>query len=303
MSGKTEIYFKPDVHAPYLLAAWPGIGNIGLIAINYLKNALMAEEFGRIQPWQFFFPKEISIKNGVLQDIDFPAGSFYYKKAERDLIIFIAEAQPNEEDEIYNIANLVLDVAAEFGCKRVYTAGAAVSSVHHTAWPRVWAVPNESSLIGEIRTCKNTILMSDLEGKTGGGNITGLNGVLLGVAQKRKMEGICFLGEVPMYVAHFPGPYTILYPKASKVILETLTENLGIQINMNNIKAFANNVEREIEGIYQNLPAVIREELDKLKHIVYENNEEAHGPITDEEKEKIVREVEEFFKRGGKHDD
>jgi len=303
VSGKTDMYYKPDIHAPYLLAAWPGIGNIGLIAINYLKNALVAEEFGRIQPWEFFFPKDITIKDGVLQDINFPAGKFYYKKAKRDLIIFLAEAQPSEEDEIYDIANLVLDVAVEFGCQRVYTAGAAVSPIHHTARPKVWAVPNEGALIGEVRTCKNTILMSDLEGRTGGGNITGLNGVLLGVAQKRKMEGICFLGEVPMYIAHFPGPYTILYPKASKIILETLTENLGIQIDMSNINAFANNVEREIEGIYQNLPGVIREELDKLKHINYANKEDVQGPITDEEKERIVKEVEDFFKRGGKHDD
>jgi len=303
VSGQTELYCKPDIHSPYLLAAWPGIGNIGLIAINYLKNALVAEEFGRIQPWEFFSPKDIIIKDGVLLDVNFPAGKFYYKKAKRDLIIFLAEAQPNEEDEIYDMANLVLDVAAEFGCQRVYTAGAAVSSVHHTAQPRVWAVPNKGALLEEVRTCKNTILMSDLDDRTGGGNITGLNGVLLGVAQRRKMEGICFLGEVPMYIAHFPGPYTIPHPKASKIILETLTENIGLQINMSNISAFANNVEREIEGIYQNLPAVIREELDKLKHIIETNKEEIQGPITDEEKEKIIREVEDFFKKGGKHDD
>lgn len=301
MSGKVRIFKKPDVREPYLVAAWPGIGNIGLIAVNYLKNRLAAEEFGEIEPWHFFFPKGVTIKNGVLQDMEFPTSKFYYQQGKRDLIIFLAEMQPSEEDEIYEMASLVLDVAAEFGCRRVYTAGAAVAPIHHTARSRVWAVPNDRALLGEVKRFPNTIVMSDLEDREGRGNITGLNGVLLGVAAKRKCAGICFLGEVPMYVAHFPGPYTILYPKASRSILEVLTESLGVQIDMSNINAFANNVEREIEGIYQNLPAVIREELDKLKKIDYVREAEP-GPITEDEKDRIIKEVEEFFKRGGKYD-
>lgn len=301
MSGKVKIFKKPAVRDPYLVAAWPGIGNIGLIAINYLKNRLEAEEFGEIEPWHFFFPKGVTIKNGVLQDMEFPTNKFYYKKAKRDLIIFLAEMQPTEEDEIYEIANLVLDVAVEFGCRRVFTAGAAVAPIHHTVRPRVWVVPNEQALVGEMSNYLNTILMSDLDNHGGQGNITGLNGMLLGVAKERMLEGVCFLGEVPMYVAHFPGPYTILYPKASRSILEVFAESLGVQIDLSNINAFANNVEREIESIYQNLPPVIQEELDKLKQINYAKETE-RGPITDEEKERIIKEVEEFFRRGEKHD-
>jgi proteasome assembly chaperone (PAC2) family protein len=300
MSGKLKITREPDVHDPFLIAAWPGIGNIGLVAVNYLKNRLGAEEFGELEPWHFFFPKGVTVKNGVLEEMEFPSCKFYYQKGQRDLIIFLAEMQPGEEDEIYEMANLVLDAAAAFGCRRVYTAGAAVAPIHHTARPRVWAVPNDRGLLDEVKRLPNTIVMSDLEDRAGRGNITGLNGVLLGVAAKRGLPGICFLGEVPMYVAHFPGPYTILYPKASRSILEVLADHLGVQVDLGNITAFANNVEREIEGIYQNLPAVIREELDKLKHFGYVRQEAEPGPITDEEKERILKEVEEFFRKGGK---
>lgn len=303
MPGKLRIAKTPDVLDPYLVAAWPGIGNIGLIAVNYLKNRLGAEEFAELEPWHFFFPKGVTIKNGVLQEMEFPSCKFYYKKGKRDLIIFLAEMQPGEEDEIYEMANLVLDAAVAFGCRRVYTAGAAVAPIHHTARPRVWAVPNDRGLLKEVKRFPNTIVMSDLEDREGRGNITGLNGVLLGVAAKRGLPGICFLGEVPMYVAHFPGPYTILYPKASRSILEVLAESLDVQIDMGNINAFANNVEREIEGIYQNLPAVIKDELDKLKQIGHAKQETEPGPITDEEKERILKEVEEFFKRGGREHD
>jgi hypothetical protein len=301
MGRKYKIFKKPETHDPYLIAAWPGIGNIGLLAVNYLKNGLGAEEFGEIEPWHFFFPKTISTEKGILQGMDFPASKFYYKKAERDLIIFLGEAQPGEEDVIYEIANSVLDVAEEFGCKRVYTAGAAVAPIHHTVKPRVWAVPNKKSLLEEVKGYRNTIVMSDLGEREGRGNITGLNGVLLGVARKRNLEGICLLGEIPMYIAHFPGPYTIMYPKASQSVLEALGYGLRIRIDTGDIKALADSVERKVEALYGSLPSEIREELDKLKHVGYVQPTEP-GPITEEEKEKILKEVEEFFKKGEKYD-
>lgn len=301
MGDKFKIFKRPETRDPYLVAAWPGIGNVGLQAVNYLKEGLNAEEIGEIESWNFFFPKNISIKNGVLHEMEFPANKFYYKKGERDLIIFLGEAQPGEEDVIYELANCVLDVAEEFGCKRVFTAGAAVAPIHHTVKPRVWAVPNKKSLLGEVRGYRNTIIMNEVGEREGRGNITGLNGVLLGVAKKRNLEGICLLGEIPMYVAHFPGPYTILYPKASQSILEAFTSGLRTDIEMKDIKAFADSVERKVETLYESLPSEIKEELDKLKHVSYVQPTEP-GPITEEEKEKIIKEIEDFFKKGEKYD-
>jgi proteasome assembly chaperone (PAC2) family protein len=120
------------------------------------------------------------------------------------------------------MANLVIDVAEKFGCRRVYTSGAAVAPIHHTMKPKVWAVPNSKSLIREIRGYSNTVLMSDIEERGGQGNITGLNGLLLGVAKKRGFEAICVMGEIPIYLQGFPFPY----PKASKSVLEVLNTYL-----------------------------------------------------------------------------
>ena len=299
MTGALKFSKKPEINDPYMIAAWPGIGNIGLIAVNYLKNRLEAEEFGEIEPWHYFFPKVVSVKDSVLQEMEFPANKFYYKKAERDLIIFLGEMQPAGEEEIYEIANHVLDVAEEFGCRRVYTAGAAVAPVHHTSVPRVWAVPNKWELVDEARGYPNTIIMSETGERGGRGNITGLNGVLIGVAKKRNLGGICLLGEIPIYIAHFPG-HTILYPKASEAILELLSTSLKVEVDLANINVYAKNVEMEIDFLYESLPLPIRIELDKLKYASYVRQTDP-GPITEEEKEKIIKEVEEFFREGREH--
>ena len=74
-----RIFKEPDVKEPVLLACWPGIGNIGLVAVDTLRKELGAEEFGDIEPWDFFYPNKLIIKKDELVDIEFPTNKFYYK--------------------------------------------------------------------------------------------------------------------------------------------------------------------------------------------------------------------------------
>lgn len=286
--AEVRFYSRPRLRSPILIAGWPGIANIGLTAVNYLQAKLGARRFAEINPEPFFFPRKIFIDGGLLRDMEFPEGTFYYCRGEPDLIFFIGEALPHEEAKIYSLANLILDVAEKFGATRVYTAAAAVASIHHSLEPRIWAVPNTPKLLSELKSY-NVVLLSELEERRGSGNITGLNGVLIGVARERNLEGACFLGEIPVYIAHFP----LQYPKASRAILNILTAVLGIHIDMGEIGFYAEQADREIDRLYQSLPPEVRNELDKLKAAAPPT-----GPITERDKEKILKEIEEFFKKG-----
>ncbi len=299
------IYKEPELENPVMVASWPGIGNIGIIAVDTLKNMLGAEELGEIEPWDFFYPKKVLIRNGELKDVEFPTSKFYFKRTgETDLLFFVGEEQPSdggrtyaEGKKAYHMANLVLDVAQKFGCKRVYTSGAAVAPIHHTARPKVWAVPNTKSLISEVKTYENTILMSEIEGRGGQGNITGLNGLLLGVARKRGIEAICVMGEIPVYLQGFPLPY----PRASKSVLEVLTAALGIEIDMDRIAGFIEQSDSQIEQLYEKFPPEIKEQLDKLKFVSYAQPTEP-APITEEDKKRILEDIDKFFKKEHKED-
>ena len=188
-----KLYKEPKLERPDLICGWPGIGRIGIMAVDYLRRAIAAEELGEIEPWDFFEPRKVTIQDGLLKDLEFPTNKFYYQRLEKkDLLLFIGEEQPAEGarlyatgEKAYRMANLVLDIAEKFGSQRVYTSGAAVTQTHHTLKPRVWAVPNSEDLIDEVRDYENTVLMSEIEGRRGQGAITGLNGLLLGVARKR----------------------------------------------------------------------------------------------------------------------
>ena len=294
------LYKKPKLNNPVMIASWPGIGNVGLIVVEMLRNLLDAEEIGEIEPWDFFYPRKLFIKDDVIQDLEFPSSKFYVKRMEkRDLLFFIGEEQPSwggrtyaEGTKAYHLANLVMDVALDFGCTRLYTSGAAVASVHHSNKPQVWAVPNSSHLLEEIKTYKNTVLMSNIEGRSGQGNITGLNGLLLGVARKRGLDAFCVMGEIPIYLQGF----SILYPKASLSVIELLNDVLGLNLDMSEIVELAHRSEEEIDRLYEKLPAEAKGQLDKLKDVTHTKTIEAEQ-ITEEDKQKILEDIDTFFKR------
>ncbi len=144
--------------------------------------------------------------------------------------------------------------------------------------------------------------MSEIEERGGEGSITGLNGLLLGVAKKRGLEAICLMGEIPYYIQGSPWPY----PKASKSVLEVLTKNIGIEIDLSQLdelaKIIEENVEKFLNEVYQaeTIPPQVRDELkDRIEKLKYTRPIEP-GPITEEEQKRIIEQIDEFFKKGGR---
>lgn len=293
---------SPKLEKPDLIASWPGIGNIGIIAVNTLRGQVDADEMGEIEPWDFFYPQKVVISSGILDDLDFPFNKFYYKiLQQKDLLFFVGEEQPTEGERVYaegkkayQMANLVLDVAEQFGCQRIYTSGAAVSYTHHDLDPRVWIVTSRESLTREIKAIDNTILMSEIEGRSERGSITGLNGLLLGLAKKRGFDAVCLMGEIPDYLSGVPFPY----PKASKAILEVFGRILGIDVNFSPLEQMTGQVDEIISNIYEKLPSEIKEKIEQRK--LYQTPKKE--TITEEDEMWLKEHLDELF-RGARGDE
>ena len=297
-----KLFTEPELHNPVMLCGWSGIGNIGITAIDTIRRFLEARELGQIEPFDFFYPSKVVIQKGLLVDLRFPANKFYFQDIrDHDVIFFICEEQPRERStpyaegrKGYEMAELVLDVAAKFGCQRIYTSGAAVTQIHHSAIPQVWAVPNNPALIEEIRTYRNTVLMSDIEGSGGQGFISGLNGLMLGVAKERDIDGVCLMGEIPYYLQGTGWPY----PKASMSVIEVFAEVFKIKIEMKHLEQLAKKIEKQIEDFLQTLyeaegvPPELKKHIESLRH----TRQAKLGPITEEEQKKIVEHIDELFR-------
>jgi proteasome assembly chaperone (PAC2) family protein len=170
-----------------------------------------------------------------------------------------------------------------------YTSGAAIAVTHHTLQPKVWAVANQGVLLSELRNYDNTILMSEVEGKGNQGSITGLNGLLIGAAKRRGIDGICLMGEIPDYLSRIPFPY----PKASKAVLETLAKIIGINLAYNTLEDMIIQMDVVVANVYQQFPQEIRERLEQRKQATQTKLE----AISEDDEQWFKEHIDEFFNK------
>lgn len=293
-----RLFTKPDLRQPDMLVGWPGIGNIGVITVDAVRQETAAVQLGDIEPWDFFYPGKVVIRGSVLERMEFPGNKFYYAKLEdKDLLLFIGEEQPASQGRVYaegskayEMANLVLDVAEKFGCRRVYTSGAAVALTHHELMPRVWAVATDRNVLNEVRGSISPVLRSDMEARGEYGNITGLNGLLAGIARKRGFEGVCLMGEIPDYLSRIPFPY----PRASQSLLAVLSLTLGIPMNTKVLDKMTAQMEEVINNVFLQFPPEVREKIEQRKL----DAQSRPGIITDEDERWLKEHIDEFFHGG-----
>lgn len=91
-----------------------------------------------------------------------------------------------------------------------------------------------------------------------GGSITGMNGIIVGIAKRRGMRGTCLLAETSGFV---------IDAKASKSILETLVTILHLKIDMTNIERRAKDTEMLIKTIEQQITGSLRQQ-DEQRSVV-----------------------------------
>lgn len=281
------LYREPKLKDPFMVAAWPGMGGVAIIAAQYLREKLDAQEIGSIKPDDFFDLGGVFIEDNIVKDVEFPQSRFYIWESGggNDLILFMGEAQPLING--YRLANLIIDVAQKFKVKRLYTFAAAPTHIYHTKRPKVLAVATKPKLSKELERCDVTLLRQ--------GSITGLNGLLLGAAKERNMDGICLLSELPIYTVQFSNP------KSSKAVLQVLAQMTGLEIDMTDIDNWARERDAEIEERIAQLKMFSGEEAGGLIDYFERLAEQTSAEEMQQEyrTEDLLREIERFLKGKG----
>ena len=198
------------------------------------------------------------VKENVVEAPNFPQSRFYYWKNKgggSDLILFIGDDQPAAKG--YELANCVLDVGQRFQVKRVYTCAAAMTRIHHTEPPKVWGVAT-SHLVTEDLRQHNLMQASNLQ-------IAGLNGLLLGVAKEREIDGICLLGEVPVYATR------VQNPMAALAVMKVLTGMLEVEVDLAELAKMAVDAGERIKQV---AAQAMEEYIDYFTEPIWERGEE-----------------------------
>jgi len=258
LSDLVKLYARPRLKAPNMLAAWPGIGNVAMIVATYLQRKLDFKDLGEIVPSNFFDPIGVVVRDNVVEAPQFPQSKFYYWKNKgggSDIILFIGDDQPVTKG--YELANCVLEMGLRFKVRRIYTCAAALTRIHHTEQPKAWGVATSQQVAEDLR-------MHDLV-QRGNLQIAGLNGLLLGVAKERDIEGVCLLGEVPMYATR------IQNPMAALAIVNVMTKMLNIKIDIAELAQLASETKERMKQV---AAEAIGEYIDYFTEPIWEQGEE-----------------------------
>ena len=236
-----KIYTKPKVKKPILIAAWPGMGGVAFKTVSYLVQKLQMKEFAEIPSAQYSSPTAISATKSIIQPPYFPKNKFYYyssKGSSDDVVIFLGESQPSSSKQ-YALAQEIVNFAKKLDVKMIYTLAGMLIYEDRQEKLKVWDVATDSKLIDKLKTYEIKPMKEAY--------ISGLNGLILGVAKEAGIDGACLLAELPFYAIQLE------YTPSCLAVLEVLVKMLNIKIDMKEMELSAIDCKKDIQRLIDHI--------------------------------------------------
>ncbi len=269
-----SIHDNPEApRETWLVAAWPGMGNVGLGACGYLISRLQARLVHELDVSGIFGYEHVEVKDGLATPGQLPRCMlFEWSHPERplDLLIFLGEAQP--ETGGYTLCERLLDHAQGRNISRVITFAAMATQLHPADEPMVFGIGTTGEQIRDLQSHRAKLLKE--------GQIAGLNGVLLAAAGDRRLPGLCLLGELPYFAAGVPNP------KASRAVLEIFCEMADLTLEWDELNRQAEAVEKGLIELLGKLQDAAGEDDDEEDQFIVQDislTDPSEEPVADDE--------------------
>jgi hypothetical protein len=214
-----------------LISSLPDMGKVGGLVTQHLTKKLETKKSAQIiladKPW-------VNLKDGL---VELPQDEYSLTVDEKNsIVVFTGENQPQEPRTVFEIVNTVLDIVSKMGnIKMLISAGGYLPSESGKG-TLVYGVATNSHSIDILKSYDVKPLSSEVK------SITWFNGVILGIAKSRNIDGVGLFGEIvdaesPQY-------------KAASNILKVIEKILQIKIDTKELdeKIIEQPVEIKKEG-------------------------------------------------------
>jgi proteasome assembly chaperone (PAC2) family protein len=238
---------EPKLNRPWLVAVWPGMGHVALSGGYYLMAKLGMHAYAEFSPRELFDVEHVDVKAGLIKTSRLPRSRLFVWKdpqQKRDLVVFIGEAQPPLGRYVF--CRRLIELAQQLGVERIFTFAAMATQMHPEHAARVFAAATNEAILAEIRQHDVEVLED--------GQISGLNGVLLGVAAEMSLHGGCLLGEMPHLFAQLP------FPAASLAVLKIFSKLAGVEIDLSELSQQAKEMGEKLGEILAEVQRKIEEQ-------------------------------------------
>jgi uncharacterized protein (TIGR00162 family) len=234
-------FSTPSPVKPVLVCGLPGSGYVGKLAADYLVTVFKAKKVAEF--YAASFPPHVNVnEDGVALRLK---GELFHAETGQgnDLLVFTADAQPTTSAGEYELAEAVLMESKRLRAELVFSLAAYVTGTF-VKERRVFGTATSPDVLP--RLTKNGVQIM----KEGG--ISGMNGVIIGMARLHGMEGVSLLGETSGY---------LLDPAASHSVLETLSRILEVKIDMTSIEERA----KEAQQIFSQVQRMTEQNIEEAR--------------------------------------
>lgn len=272
MTDLLKLSGQPGLKNSSLVVGWSlDAGKLGVKVVDYLNKKLGGQNFGEIEPIEFFSLGGVSIEDNL---VEFPE-SMLYACPENNLVIF-RSTPPNRD--WFRFLTLILDAAEQCQVREIHAIGGMVTLSAHTAPREILGTYSSPEL-------KESLSQYDFTGggdyETPPGQRPTLNSFLIWAARQRNIPGVALWVPVPFYLVAGDDP------QAQKKVLEFLNQRLNLQLDLSDLDDEVRQQNQLIAEIRDTHPD-IDELIGKLESDLRLSEEESQTLVT--EMEKLLRE-------------
>src|SRR5438477_164334 len=199
----------PKLEDPTFIEGLPGIGNVGKLAAEHLKDELKAVKFAEI--FSKYFPPQVLVQDDGQVKLVNNEMHFVKRGPGRDLVLLTGDYQGLTPEGQYELSDFILRELKKLGVRRIFTLG-GYGMGRMVTKPRVLGAATGADLVKEME--KYGVVFS--RGEPGAG-IVGASGLLLGLGRLYDMQAVCLMGETSGYFVD---------PKSAQAFLKGFEEGL-----------------------------------------------------------------------------
>lgn len=222
------VRLKPELHLrdPVFIVGLPGVGHVGKLVAEHLIEELKGEKV--IEIYSHHFPPQVLVDaDSVISMVN---NEMYVCATDQcDILVLVGDHQSTTAEGHYQLGDVYLDIAEEYGVRKLYTLGGFPTG-QLTYSEEVLGAVNDQDLKGELQNAGVVFR----ENEPGGG-IIGASGLLLGLGKFRNMEGACLMGLTSGYLVD---------PKSAQSLLKVICKLFSIEIDEGPLEERAKEMEK-----------------------------------------------------------
>lgn len=235
---------KDKTDSPVFIEGLLGVGHVGVLSANHLLKELNFDKIAHIYSPHFNTPFSSGDTPGVVYSKEGTAklhsNELFYNH-EHDLFVYRGFYQGDYCEFYYTHANMIMEFCIDYGVKEVYTLG-GLGTGRKVKEPSTRAVITSGEQSDKINPHARI-----LRGKENMPSVTGLSGLLIGLADKNGIDGVSLLGETY-------GPYPDAL--AAKSVLKSLSEILELDLDLSRLDDLAEELDEKREEFKKKMKTI-----------------------------------------------